>query len=71
MSEKRMKTHQLICVTCKEPIDMTDEWSWLDGKCRQPEHDRCYADRFARRFPLAAKGPSEAGDEILMSERQE
>jgi hypothetical protein len=45
----------LVCVTCKQPILLTDEWSWLDGKGRTPEHDACYAQRFARQFPNANK----------------
>jgi hypothetical protein len=49
----------LICITCKQPILVTDEWSWLDAKQRghhrQPEHDKCFNDRFARAFPRATK----------------
>jgi hypothetical protein len=35
----------LVYITCKQPILMTDE----------SEHDRCYAERFARQFPFAQK----------------
>jgi len=45
----------LICITCKQPILVTDEWSWLDGKRREPEHDACFNQRFARQFPTAPK----------------
>jgi len=45
----------LICVTCRQPILLTDEWSWLDTRRREPEHDRCFAERFARIFPMAPR----------------
>lgn len=56
MTEHQM-TLTLVCVTCKRPILETDDWSWLDGRRRVPEHDACYALRFARQYPLAAKVP--------------
>jgi len=53
------KDEGLTCVTCKQPILVTDEWTWLDstlaGRRRQPEHDRCYQERFARQFPKAQR----------------
>jgi hypothetical protein len=42
-------------MTCKQPILLTDEWSWLDNRKREPEHDTCYQDRFAKQFPNAKK----------------
>lgn len=57
VSHMRTPTEErgLVCVTCDHPILVTDEWSWLDTPRRQPEHDRCYAERFARQFPAAQK----------------
>jgi hypothetical protein len=66
----QMEERALVCVTCKQPILVTDEWSWLDGRRREPEHDQCYGERFARRFPDASKARAEeraADDEYFRS----
>lgn len=55
MSDRDQAEHGLTCITCKQPILLTDEWSWLDGRRREPEHDRCYLQRFARQYPTAHK----------------
>ena len=44
-----------ICITCKQPILLTDEWFWLRDKRREPEHQKCYDERFAREFSTAPR----------------
>lgn len=59
----------LICGTCHQPIaDGDDAWSWMDGRRRDPEHDACYRERFARTFPTAPKWRKSASRSVQSRE---
>jgi hypothetical protein len=57
----------LPCPTCRQLV-MTDEsWSWRDGRKKEPEHDRCYAERveWRRIRRRSAKRPKRATANFL------